>query len=81
MLVDNINFIDSLNAFIISSCHYNAIFVVNLGLCYHWSSSDLASMSDGLLVELMDASALLGLSPVFALSLSNRHSLDTEDTG
>lgn len=42
---------------------------------------NLASMSDRLLRELMDASALLGLSPVFALSLSNSHSLDTEDTG
>lgn len=38
-------------------------------------------MSDGLLEELMDASAFLGLSPVFALSLSNSHSLDNEDTG
>lgn len=80
MLVDDINFIDSLNAFIISSCHYNPIFVVNLGLCYHWSSTNLASMSDRVL-ELMDASTLLGLSHVFALSLSNSHSLDTEDTG
>lgn len=30
-------------------------------------------MSDGLLVELMDASALLGLSPVFALSAIDTH--------
>lgn len=34
-LVDSINLIDSLNALIISSCHYSAIFLVNLGLCYH----------------------------------------------